>query len=71
MTGPTVFHFRCPPTIKAAVESVANDQMITPSAYVRRALALSLQADGMDFKRAEFCRLPRPRGSRPTQDRAA
>jgi len=50
-----VFHFRCPPTIRAAVESVANDQMITPSAYVRRAVARSLQADGAMPLQAQTC----------------
>ena len=43
---PTIFHFRCPPAIKTAIDFVAEDQMITPSAYVRRAVARSLQADG-------------------------
>jgi hypothetical protein len=46
LTVSPVFHFRCPPVIRAAVESIATAEMITPSAYVRRAVARSLRADG-------------------------
>lgn len=42
----TVFRFRCDPVIRTALESAAKDQMITASAYARRAVARTLQADG-------------------------
>ena len=42
----TVFRFRCDPVIRAALESAASNQMITASAYARRAVARTLQADG-------------------------
>ena len=40
------FHFRCPPDIKSALETEAERQLISPSAYMRRALVQSLQCDG-------------------------
>jgi hypothetical protein len=47
MSNSPIFRFVCPEVLKAALEAEANNQMISPSAYVRRALVRSLAADGM------------------------
>ena len=64
---PTDFRFRCPSAFRAAIEAAATDEMISSSAYVRRAVARTLQADGVLIK-PEQAREPRaasenPRGS--------
>ena len=42
----TVFHFRCPSSIRVALKDESNRQLISPSAYARRAIIRSLQVDG-------------------------
>jgi hypothetical protein len=59
-------HINLPTEIKIAVQLEAERQMTTAAAYVRRAIARTLQADGVAIKRE-----PRPRGSRSTQESAA
>jgi hypothetical protein len=58
--------FNLPIEIKLAVQAEAERQMTTAAAYVRRAIAQALHADGISTKRG-----PHPRGSRPTQEHAA
>ena len=58
-------HLTLPIKIKLAVQAEAERQMTTAAAYVRRAIAQALHADGISTKRG-----PR-RGSRPTQEHAA
>ena len=59
-------HLNLPIEIKLAVQAEAERQMTTAAAYVRRAIAQALDADGISTKRG-----PRPRGSRATQEHAA
>jgi len=46
--------FRCPPEIQAAVKSLADEQMISLSAYIRRAVARCCQADGAIISKAKL-----------------
>ena len=42
---PSTVIFRCPPMIREAIQVMAFEHRITPSSYVRRAIARALQAD--------------------------
>jgi hypothetical protein len=48
MTGKqtTIFHFRCPPELRKAIEAEARREILTPSAYVRRVLARHSRGEG-------------------------
>jgi hypothetical protein len=59
-------HLNLPTEIKLAVQAEAQRQMTSAAAYVRRAIAQALHADGVSTKRG-----PRLRGSRPTRETAA
>jgi hypothetical protein len=63
-TPSTVFRFRCPAAINAALESAAGTQLLTKSAYARRALLRSLQEDGAMSDQAE---IPHPKAKAPGQ----
>ena len=54
MSNSPVFRFVCPEVLRAAFEAEATNQMISPSAYVRRAVVRSLAADGVTVKQ-RFC----------------
>ena len=45
-TDPT-FHFRCPVQIISVIDAAAQRELISRSAYARRALMRSLRADGL------------------------
>jgi hypothetical protein len=62
MSNSPIFRFVCPDVLRAALEAEADNQMISPSAYVRRAVVRSLAADGVTVKRAR---------SRPADQHAA
>jgi hypothetical protein len=38
-----IFHFRCPPQLRKAIEAEARRQVLTPSAYARRVIIQQLQ----------------------------
>ena len=54
MSNSPIFRFVCPEALKAALEAEADNQMISPSAYVRRAVVRSLATDGVTVKRERF-----------------
>jgi hypothetical protein len=55
MTGKqtTIFHFRCPPQLRKAIEAEARRQVLTPSAYARRVIVRHLQEAGAARVKAE------------------
>jgi|HubBroStandDraft_2_1064218.scaffolds.fasta_scaffold737757_1 hypothetical protein len=48
-----VIHFRCPAILPFAVRRVAEQKMVSASAYMRQAIANQLERDGVDLKSHE------------------
>jgi len=47
---PGRLQFRCPPALIDILTTAAEKEMITPSAYLRRAVADRLRADGFELR---------------------
>jgi hypothetical protein len=60
----TIFHFRCPPQLRRAIEAEARRQILTPSAYARRVMVRHLQEAGAARMNVEGA------DSRPSSDSA-
>ena len=53
MSNSPIFRFVCPKSLRAALNAAADNQMISPSAYVRLAVVRNLVADGVPVNQAQ------------------